>query len=85
MHLDIEKLADEFFEWDGPRTPVVTLVSAKLFAKHVAGLALKAAREAIKDEHLLEPQDAEDNAYECGLRDADSAVFRVSRQITEGK
>lgn len=51
--MDIEKLADEFFEWDGPRTPVVSFVSAKLFAQHVTELALKeATKEANRNVHI---------------------------------
>lgn len=50
--MDIEKLAEEFFEWDGPRTPVVSFVRAKLFARHVAELALKEAARHYSQPHV---------------------------------
>lgn len=34
----IEIEADKFFEWDGPKTPYVTLTSAIMFAEHYAAL-----------------------------------------------
>lgn len=82
MHLDIEKLADEFFEWDGPRTPVVTFVSAKLFAKHVAELALEdVAKRLAQDLAQREVNDVDDMPQQ-GCVDL---IRTLSRQITEGK
>lgn len=82
MHLDIEKLADEFFEWDGPRTPVVTFVSAKLFAKHVAERALEdVAKRLAQDLAQREVNDVDDMPQQ-GCVDL---IRTLSRQITEGK
>ena len=82
MHLDIEKLADEFFEWDGPRTPVVTFVSAKLFARHVAERALEEAAKSLEKDLAQREADDVDDLPQQGCVDL---IRNLSRQITEGK
>lgn len=82
MHLDIEKLADEFFEWDGPRTPVVTFVSAKLFARHVAERALEEAAKSLEKDLAQREADDVDDLPQQGCVDL---IRTLSRQITEGK
>lgn len=81
MHLDIEKLADEFFEWDGPRTPVVTLVSAKLFARHVAERALEEAAKVLAQDLAQREVNDVDDMPQQGCVDL---IRSLSRQITEG-
>lgn len=82
MHIDIEKLADEFFEWDGPRTPVVTFVSAKLFARHVAERALEEAAKSLEKDLAQREADDVDDLPQQGCVDL---IRTLSRQITEGK
>lgn len=51
---EITKRFETFFEWDTDDRSIVTSTSAKLFAEHIAGLAVAAEREMcarICDEH----------------------------------
>lgn len=82
MQIDIEKLAEEFFEWDGPRTPVVTFVSAKLFARHVAERALEEAAKGLEEDLAQREADDVDDMPQQGCVDL---IRTLSRQITEGK
>ena len=43
---EIAKRFETFFEWDTDDRSIVTSTSAKLFAEHIAGLAVAAEREA---------------------------------------
>lgn len=43
---EIQKEFDRFFEFDTDDRSIVTSTSAKLFAEHIAGLAVAAEREA---------------------------------------
>lgn len=83
--MDIEKLADEFFEWDGPRTPVVSFVSAKLFARHVAELALKDAAATCSNYGLAWPVTEGEREQNRTAGRIASDIRDLSRQITEGK
>ena len=42
---EIAKRFETFFEWDTDDRSIVTSTSAKLFAEHIAGLAVAAERE----------------------------------------
>lgn len=61
---EIAKRFETFFEWDADDRSIVTSTSAKLFAEHIAGLAVAAEREAcatVCEEHWRN----NGNAMEC--------------------